>query len=55
MEAPEFKECPSCLGIGEVAIKKNKIDTCNICEGTGKVHPGIAQQFIGDLISWDSI
>ena len=55
MELPEFKECPNCLGIGEVLISETKVDVCNTCEGEGKVHPQIAEQFISNLDTTEAL
>jgi hypothetical protein len=49
----ELTECPKCLGTGEIIIPENSKTlgkvSCNLCEGTGKIHPEIADDFILSL------
>ena len=43
------ENCPNCLGVGEAAVSKKKIETCPTCHGEGSVDQFIADDFINQL------
>jgi len=45
-----LEQCPKCVGAKEIMVPKEskgfKYVNCNLCNGEGKVHPQIADDFI---------